>query len=284
MTAEKYHSDNVFFPGSQSIYVYNSPAEFYADAEDYKANPNRTASPVTLGRFQLRYNNIPGAIEPLQPLEVLSWGGYIQDSYRPSDKLTSLCAPTFILRQHRLREPARQCDDLPRRDWGRGAVPHPRTPEVDADLLAAIRLQLGPEGRSDHAGPWWDRPLLRHAALRLDLQPDRPERHPHRLRSGRFSTKTRPFHPDPFHYAPTNVTGAPASSYELEYTDEDFKFSQIWRRTSPSTNACRGASLAPPSSSTTRTSMASITSTPICRPRARTTPAPTPVRGTPATS
>ena len=39
---EKYHSENVFFPGSQSVYVYNSLADFYADANDYLANPNRT--------------------------------------------------------------------------------------------------------------------------------------------------------------------------------------------------------------------------------------------------
>ena len=43
------------------------------------------------------------------------------------------------------------------------------------------------------------------------------------------STTTRPFHPDPNRYKPTNVTGAPAASYELALTDNDFKFPQIWR-------------------------------------------------------
>ena len=46
-TVEKYHSDNVFYPGAQSVYVYNSLADFYTDANDYLANPNRTTSPVT---------------------------------------------------------------------------------------------------------------------------------------------------------------------------------------------------------------------------------------------
>ena len=59
-SVERYTSENVFFPGSQSVYVYNSLADFYTDANDYLANPNRTTSPVTLRRFQVRWNNIPG--------------------------------------------------------------------------------------------------------------------------------------------------------------------------------------------------------------------------------
>jgi hypothetical protein len=60
LSAERYESENVFFPGSQSAYVYNSLQDFYTDANDYLANPNRTASPVALRRFQVRWSNIPG--------------------------------------------------------------------------------------------------------------------------------------------------------------------------------------------------------------------------------
>src|SRR5881394_1082857 len=52
-SVEKYHSDNVFFPGAQSIYVYNSLSDFYKDANDYLVKPDRTVSPVTLRRFQV---------------------------------------------------------------------------------------------------------------------------------------------------------------------------------------------------------------------------------------
>jgi hypothetical protein len=52
-------TENVFFPGKQSAYVCNTLADFYTDANDFLANPNRTTSPVTLRRFQVRYMNIP---------------------------------------------------------------------------------------------------------------------------------------------------------------------------------------------------------------------------------
>ncbi len=88
VSVEKYHSKNVFFDGAQSIYVYNSLADFYTDANDYLANPNRTVSPVTLRLFQVRYNNIAGLSEPVQPLDVLYAGAYAQDEWRPTRNLT----------------------------------------------------------------------------------------------------------------------------------------------------------------------------------------------------
>ena len=41
--------------------------------------PTAPVRPVTLNRFQVRYNNIPGQDKPIQPLEVVYTGGYIQD-------------------------------------------------------------------------------------------------------------------------------------------------------------------------------------------------------------
>jgi hypothetical protein len=40
---------------------------------------------------------------------------------------------------------------------------------------------------------------------------------------------TRPFTTDIDRYKPANVTGAPAASYELNVTDNSFKFPQVWR-------------------------------------------------------
>ena len=52
---EKYHSDNVFFNCcKQGAWVYNTIDDFFTDARDALANPNRTTSPVTLSLFQVR--------------------------------------------------------------------------------------------------------------------------------------------------------------------------------------------------------------------------------------
>ena len=53
-------SDNSFFNCcKQGSYVYNSLADFYADANGYLANPNRTSSPIVPRRYQVRWMNIP---------------------------------------------------------------------------------------------------------------------------------------------------------------------------------------------------------------------------------
>ena len=64
--------------------------------------------------------------------------------------------------------------------------------------------------------------------LRLDLQPGRQHRRADRLRAGP-QHEGAAVQPQPDAYKPTNVTGAPASSYELALTDPDFKFPQVWR-------------------------------------------------------
>jgi hypothetical protein len=40
---------------------------------------------------------------------------------------------------------------------------------------------------------------------------------------------SRPWNPDINRYKPTEVSGAPAASYELSLTDKGFKFPQLWR-------------------------------------------------------
>src|SRR4051794_3671920 len=59
-TFEKFHSDNSFYFGIQSAYSYNTLADFYADANSFVANPNRTVSPVNLLGFQVKYLLQPG--------------------------------------------------------------------------------------------------------------------------------------------------------------------------------------------------------------------------------
>ncbi|HWP82588.1 MAG TPA: carboxypeptidase regulatory-like domain-containing protein [Bacteroidota bacterium] len=231
LSVERYESENVFFPGSQSVYVYNSLADFYTDANGYLANPNRTVSPVTLRRFQVRWSNIPGQTKPIQPLEVFYAGVYAQDEYRVMDnlKLTlglRLDVPFFGDTGY--ENPL--ADALVFRDEKGNNVQYKTKKLPDPNILWSPRLGFNYDVMGDRStqvrggtGIFTGRPAYVWISNQIGNTG---------VLTGfeqRDNTTTRPFHPDPNHYKPTNVTGAPASSYELALTDPDFKFPQLWR-------------------------------------------------------
>jgi hypothetical protein len=228
---EKYHSENVFFPGKQSVYVYNSLADFYTDAQDYLAHPTRTASPVTLRTFQVRYNNIPGQAKPVQPLDVVYWSLYAQDEYQVMKDLKL----TLGLRI-----------DVP--SFGETGFAN-----ANADALTFMDENGSPAKYSTAALPGAKILWSPRVGFNYDVFGDRTTQ----VRGGTgiftgkpayvwisnqigntgvltgflsaTNTKAYPFNPNPDAYKPTTVTGAPASSYELALTDPEFKFPQQWR-------------------------------------------------------
>lgn len=231
ISGERYESENVFFPGSQSVYVYNSLADFYTDANAYLQNPNRDSTTITLRRFQVRWSNIPGQIKPVQPLKVIYAGAYAQDEWQVNRKLKLTVGlrvdiPFF-------EETGYQninADALSFRDENGNTVKYETKKLPDPNPLFSPRVGfnwdvLGDRSTQVRGGTgiftgkpayvWISNQIGNTGVLTGYLQAD--------------NTNKYPFNPDPNHYKPTNVTGAPASSYELALTDPDFKFPQLWR-------------------------------------------------------
>ncbi len=230
-TAERYESENVFFPGSQSVYVYNSLQDFYTDANGYLANPNRTTSPVTLRRFQVRWNNIPGQVKPIQPLKVFYTGAYAQDEWQVNRNLRltiglRLDVPFFGATGY----DNAQADNLTFRDENGNAVQYKTDKLPGANILFSPRVGFNWDVMGDRntqvrggtglfSGPplyvWISNQIGNTGVLTGFLSVD--------------NTTAYPFNPNPDRYKPPNVTGAPAATYELALTDPNFKFPQLWR-------------------------------------------------------
>jgi hypothetical protein len=239
LSLELYESENVFFPGSQSVYVYNSLADFYTDATDYVNNPSRTSSPVALRRFQVRWSNIPGQEKPIQPLEVTYAGAYAQDEFKLMDnlKLTiglRLDVPMFGETGYQNVN----ADALVFRDEAGQNIQYQTAKLPDANILWSPRLGFNLDVMGDRktqvrggsgiftgrpAYVWISNQIGNTGVLTGFEQRDN-------IPAGTLiSNGGRPFNPNPGAYKPTSVTGAPATSYELALTDPDFRFPQLWR-------------------------------------------------------
>lgn len=229
---QRYESENVFFPGKQSAYVYNSLEDFYADVNGYLANPNRTTSPVTLRRFQVRYLNVPGVDKPVQPLEVLYAGGYAQDDWALRDNVKLTVGLRFDVPAFGETGYANSnADALTFRDEDGNAVQFSTAKLPDPKILWSPRVGFNWDvarnqrtqvrgGTGIFTGPppyvWISNQIGNTGVLTGFTSVD--------------NTTAFPFHPDPDHYKPTTApTGAPAASYELALTDPDFTFPQLWR-------------------------------------------------------
>lgn len=235
LSAEKYRSENVFYQGSQGIWQYNSLADFYKDADDYLANPARTKSPVSIRRYQLGYMNVPGLEKPLQPLDVYFYGVYGQDEWRVSNdfKLTvglRLDMPVFNDENAFTNTEANAMTFI---DKDGNPVKYTTQKLPDSKILWSPRVGFNWDVFGDKttqlrggSGIFTGKPAYVWISNQIGNNG---------ILLGTIDANTAataanyPFNPNVNKYKPTTVTGAPAASYVLNFTDPDFKFPQLWR-------------------------------------------------------
>jgi hypothetical protein len=186
---------------------------------------------VTLAIFQVRWNNIPGQVKPLQPLDVWYGGIYAQDEWRVTRDLTV----TYGLRGDvssfgNTGYDNANADALTFRDAAGNPVQYNTGKLPDTKLLWSPRVGFNWNVKGNRStqvrggtgvftGPpiyVWISNQVGNTGVLTGFADTRNQ-------------KTRPWNPNPDAYKPAEVTGAPASSYELAVTDPNFKFPQVWR-------------------------------------------------------
>ncbi len=228
LSVERLEFRNVFFPGSQGVFVYSDLDDFYADLTASAANPNRDTSSVTLRRFQYRYSALPGGAEPVQPTEVTYAGIYLQDEWAvsPQFNLTGgvrvdipFFGDTGFENEQVLKQTYRDADGNPLQ-VSTAKLPNATplfSPRLgfNLDVLGDKTLQIrGGTGifTGRPAFVWISNQIGNNGVLTGFEQID--------------NTNTRPFTPTPGQFIENPST---PSSYNIDVTDEDFKFPQVWR-------------------------------------------------------
>jgi hypothetical protein len=181
---------------------------------------------VTLRRFEVRWMNVRAGEGPGRSRS--GTGLYAQDSAATSREGHLRTAADALLRRDGLQNV--EADAFTFRDENGDAVQYQTGKLPDANILWSPRVGFNWDvtgnrstqvrgGTGVFTGPpayvWISNQIGNTGVLTGFAQLD--------------NTKLRPWNPSPAAYKPTDVTGAPASSYELALTDPDFKFPQTWR-------------------------------------------------------
>jgi hypothetical protein len=83
---QNYESNNLFYPASNGVYIFNSLNDFYTAANQSLANGGKPST-FAPARFQFRYSALPGAVEPLQTLRTNRLDFYLQDEFDATENL-----------------------------------------------------------------------------------------------------------------------------------------------------------------------------------------------------
>lgn len=231
---ERIVTNNLFYPGSNGVYIYNSLDDFYTAANASLDNPSATVSPVSARRFQYRYSVLPGGEDPLQTLKINYGGLYFQDEWQATNKLRLTLGirgdlPTFgatALENTYITGLSFRDENNQPYQVNTGKLP-------DAKILFSPRFGFNYDVKGDRTfqvrggtGIFTGRPpfvWISNQIGNTGILTGFTEAN---------NTTAFPFVTDPTRFRPSTVT-SPASNtaltFDIAATDPNFRFPQVWR-------------------------------------------------------
>jgi Carboxypeptidase regulatory-like domain len=243
---ERFTSNNLFFPVSNGAYTFNSLSDFYTAANSYLTNPNDTLKSST-ARLQYRYSALPGGIEPLQKLGVNTFSiyGQVERQVTPRLNMTlGIRATTiafdktaltnlYIKDSLKFKDPTDSYKDI---SVNTGLLPKTQTllePRLgfNFDVMGDKTLQVrGGTGMFTGRPPfvWISNQVGNNGILTNFLDAGQV-----RGLVDSKGNRINPFSPTPSVFTPAtaefSLANARRLTYDLSYTDENYKFPQVWK-------------------------------------------------------
>ena len=232
---EAFKSNNLFFYGSNGVWVFNSIADFKTAATAYLANPNLTTSPVAINRFNYRYTLLPDGKKPWQTFKNDILSAYIQDEFKASKTFRM----NYGIRFDYLAIPNTASDYSNSYVKGQNFfMPDGNPLQIDMGTMPKSRLYVSPR-----FGFNWDVKGNRKTQIRggsgLFLS-----RMPYVLLSNQLGNNgvniglmnvtgtaaaAYPFTLNPTIYKPTTTDVTLLRGYNLNYGEQDLKFPMNWK-------------------------------------------------------
>jgi len=230
---ESFNFTNGFTPLIYGIYTFNSLADFYTAANAWKADPNRTFSPVFMRNYRANFSNLPGGGPWLVTTRARQIAAYIQDEYNvePNFNLTygiRFEVPYFVGSGYVNNE----VDGFNFVDNNNMTTKLSTSQLPSAKLMISPRVGFNYDVKGDKSiqirggiGLFTGRPSFVFISNQLGNNGV--------LNGGVnvFNTAAFPFRPTtPSNYATFAPSpGTPASSYNIATTEKGFRFPQVLR-------------------------------------------------------
>ncbi|MEN9611041.1 MAG: hypothetical protein RLZZ628_1855 [Bacteroidota bacterium] len=237
---ERFKSNNMFFPASHGVYVFESLADFYTAADAFKANPATIPNIATTTKFQYRYSALAGGAEPLQVLGVNSFAIYGQEEMQVTPRFNfTLGLRANIVTMDNTALTNKYIADYLFKDPNNGNAPI----QVNTGMMPATQVLLEPRlgfnydvegnkslvirggtgiftGRPPYV--WLSNQIGNNGVLTgyIDV--------PGKSLANAAGTQVNIFTNDPSAtFKPTNP--AVPASFDLAITDPNYKFPQVWK-------------------------------------------------------